>query len=552
MKQSQGLIPPLRHDWRLFAYTDGSFIKDAPEGAPGIGAAVHVPAHLETERPEDTIHINCLQKSASTDLAYVNTIGRAELAAIHVALEHVGSTVQQQDGTINIATDSLSSIYGIRKALTRPQDIQEHRHLKLLEAIDKAIEDAPGQVHLWKVKSHTGIVGNDAADEGAVAVASGRMVDPDDLHDYQTPSNHREDKVWPHTTAEQTRTTKTGETTTTTTTTICIPVSNLEAALKDIVHPLKKLGQARQDGIYFTSWKNILSDVAHKHSHSFITSSKVKRWVKKITIGYRWGVLTTAKRLHMYGIVPSPACPLCGHDDGGHHALSACPMLSAAVTRRHNDAGTEIVEAICNGTRGGAVLLSDVGIRRRRSVEDLPATLQFCRYLANAEYPATMPQELQAQLRTYKGSIPDALLYEDNSAYGRYYGIVEIKYCRDTNPEHQEQRAAAQHQQLKTIIEENDPSAKVYISTLMLGVSGVIYQSFLDDMETKLGVSGQELDSLAKRLHFIAINNIGKIWKQRAAMITERDKCKRANWSRAKKRASQAREPDHRKKQRLR
>ena len=86
----------------------------------------------------------------------------------------------------------------------------------------------------------------------------------------------------------------------------------------------------------------------------------------------------------------------------------------------------------------------------------------------------------------------------------------------------------------------------------MLGVSGVIYQSFLDDMDTKLGVSGQELDSLAKRLHFIAINNIEKIWKQRAAMITERDKCKRANWSRAKKRASQAREPDHRKKQRLR
>jgi len=52
-----------------------------------------------------------------------NTINRAELAAIAVAVEIEGVDV--------IATDSLASIYQIWKALTRPHDLGEHRHATL-------------------------------------------------------------------------------------------------------------------------------------------------------------------------------------------------------------------------------------------------------------------------------------------------------------------------------------------------------------------------------------------------------------------------------------
>ena len=80
----------------------------------------------------------------------------------------------------------------------------------------------------------------------------------------------------------------------------------------------------------------------------------------------------------------------------------------------------------------------------------------------------------------------------------------------------------------------------------MLGVSGVIYNQFLEDMQ-KLGVTGVALTSLAKKLHFFAINHVKQIWKQRAAMVITLSKCRRANWSNAK-RCSWKNEPDHRKK----
>jgi hypothetical protein len=264
---------------------------------------------------------------------------------------------------------------------------------------------------------------------------------------------------------------------------------------------------------------------------------------------YRWGVLPTASWLHKCGLRDSKACPLCGRDDGGHHALSACPALSAVVTKRHNDAGTEIVEAICRGNCGGEVLLSDVGIRRRRATEELPETLQFCRFLRDAEYPHEIPAPLQQQLRSYTGSVPDALLFRSDvllQPTPNRYVIVEIKYCRDTNPEDQTARAQAQHQELKDLIENYDPSGRVHVATLMLGVSGVIYKEFLENMSEWLGVEGPSLSGLAKRLHFLAANYVQKIWNQRAAMTKELQKCQRANWSKSKREHPAQQAPAHR------
>jgi hypothetical protein len=56
--------------------------------------------------------------------------------------------------------------------------------------------------------------------------------------------------------------------------------------------------------------------------------------------------------------VKNTACPLCGGEDGGHHAVSSCPTLSKAVTLRHNDAGTAIIKAIHQGRKGRLLLTS--------------------------------------------------------------------------------------------------------------------------------------------------------------------------------------------------
>jgi hypothetical protein len=95
------------------------------------------------------VAIKCEYREGDTVKAEVNTINRAELAAIKVALEVAldelllpcrlatpSSTTKSEDRaarpTLNIATDSgLTSIYQIWKWITRPQDLQsEHRHNK--------------------------------------------------------------------------------------------------------------------------------------------------------------------------------------------------------------------------------------------------------------------------------------------------------------------------------------------------------------------------------------------------------------------------------------
>lgn len=299
-----------------------------------------------------------------------------------------------------------------------------------------------------------------------------------------------------------------------------------------IVHPNKKLGQAKKDGIYYVSWRDIYPKINHKLSHLFMNSDKVSYRTRKWVLQYRWGVLPTNRWLYKCKLTPSLLCPLCSQEDGGHHALSGCPALSAAITKRHNDAGTEIVRDPKQQI-GAHVLLSDVGIRRRRLDKELTDTLQFCRYLADAEYPWSIPTSLQDQLRQYRGSVPDALLYSYNpcgSPRGNRYTIVDIKYCRDTSPEQQEQRALRQHEQLKDLIEEFDPKAHVRTVTLMLGVSGAIYHHFLENMQ-KLGVTGPALNNLAKKLHFVAIHHVKCIWKQRAAMVITLNKFRKANWS---------------------
>lgn len=54
---------------------------------PGIGAAVHVPAHPDKQQQQQTVAVDCMFESEPGAPACVNTINRAELAAIRVAVK---------------------------------------------------------------------------------------------------------------------------------------------------------------------------------------------------------------------------------------------------------------------------------------------------------------------------------------------------------------------------------------------------------------------------------------------------------------------------------
>jgi hypothetical protein len=88
-------VPALKHDCKTFIYTDGSFVDDEALDGPGIGAAVYVPA--SQNRSARTWHIDCLQRPGESTSCNTNTIYRAELVAIHVAITEAPSPSQ---GTI--------------------------------------------------------------------------------------------------------------------------------------------------------------------------------------------------------------------------------------------------------------------------------------------------------------------------------------------------------------------------------------------------------------------------------------------------------------------
>jgi hypothetical protein len=66
-------------------------------------------------------------------------------------------------------------MYQICKWITRPQDLQEHRHKSILQDIGRTVEASAVPVHIWKVKSHIGNIGNETADKTEVGVANGTL-----------------------------------------------------------------------------------------------------------------------------------------------------------------------------------------------------------------------------------------------------------------------------------------------------------------------------------------------------------------------------------------
>jgi hypothetical protein len=63
------------------------------------------------------------------------------------------------------------------------------------------------------------------------------------------------------------------------------------------------------------------------------------------------------------------------------------------------------------------------------------------------------------------------------------------------------ERASQQHQVLRETIQKYAPQATVDQVTLMLGVSGAIYNSTMEALKDKLGVTQPQLNTLLKKLH---------------------------------------------------
>jgi hypothetical protein len=72
---------------------------------------------------------------------------------------------------------------------------------------------------------------------------------------------------------------------------------------------------------------------------------------------------------------------------------------------------------------------------------------------------------------------------------------------------------------LRETIQKYAPQATVDQVTLMLGVSGAIYNSTIEALKDKLGVTQPRLNTLLTKLHHMAVASLTRIWDQRWAMI---------------------------------
>ena len=507
-------------DWKEWAYTDGScHVKD---GKQVIGAGVFHPR---------TKSKHLVDPSGA---GITNSIPRAELAGIAAAIEN---------GYTHIATDSLSSLFQIRKQLMYPEKHRHHLQEDVLKTIATRISASENKIHFYKVKAHAGIAGNECAD--ALANHQAYLSDQEQA-DTGIPlagpnGNPFYDIHWlAHKRPEQQNTHDNPTSNPT-------YLSNLHDNLKSHMHSRHKLGYANSKTGYYTYYQDLLPIVDKKISNAFWNMKGISFPAKRNIFQYRTGTLNNQKLAVRHKRSTNPQCPLCHHTDSALHILSGCQhaTISNMITERHNIASRHIIKALSKGALGACIVSVDAGSEDRLLSQNLhlpedvsmryvPKWL-FKRGLSDREKQDSSrpdailvtnkpirPTPSNTQMALRSGTVLNRNIRTTNASSPkdipeneRVIHLVEIKYCEDTRPGHQLEAANEQH---KKLCDRQLKGKNIVLHTILLGVGGSVYiphtlKHFID-----LGLDPQRSEKLAYTLHEHSVQYAYKLTSTRRAI----------------------------------
>jgi hypothetical protein len=233
----------------------------------------------------------------------------------------------------------------------------------------------------------------------------------------------------------------------------------------------------------------------------------------RLCLRWRCGQVPTMHNLHKWGKSKSTACRLCGDpDETAGHAMLACPALSAQHTSRHHRAGRIILAAIEAGAMGGCIKCADLGSAENCKEDGVMhrRTFDKCSILTPAQ------KRRLKDAGTY--SVPDIILHVPAAGRGlaEHIHIVEVKYCRDTNPDPTIAAATAQHAAL--VAELQKARRQVHLHVITLGVGGAIYAGMVTTA-ADLGIPKEKHKTLLKHLNLHAVESMTAVWGRRKQLL---------------------------------
>ena len=166
------------------------------------------------------------------------------------------------------------------------------------------------------------------------------------------------------------------------------------------------------------------------------------------------------------------------------------------VTERHNIATRLIAKAISKGEYGGSIIYTNVGSDRKLTEQNLTRAEHTAnKTLSSWLLPYLSNTELaRASIDALQGLIIFLFSHPNHTPHVH---LIKFKYCDDTRPESQLQKATEQHKRLVAILKAQGCS-KVSLHVILMGMMGTIYRSHTDTPLSKLGLAKTYSVSTAK------------------------------------------------------